>query len=75
MLSPTTPYPGVRCGRIASAGELDDLTLDRPALIDRFSGKQLAGNTQVVRRVPLDACAAEVDEAGHDAERGPALIK
>ena len=42
--------------RIAvSAGELDELAPHSPAFIDRFSGKQLAGNAPVVRRVPLDA--------------------
>ena len=40
-----------------SAGELDELTPDRPAVTDRLRGEQLAGNAQVVRRVPLDARA------------------
>jgi hypothetical protein len=54
---------------------LDDVTPDRPARIDRFSGQQLAGNAPVVCRVPLDALAVGVDEPLHDAEHGPALIK
>ena len=58
-----------------SAGDLNELTPDRPASIDRFSGEQLAGNAQAVRRVPLDAPLVGRDEPRHDAEHGPALIE
>ena len=44
-------------------GELDELTSDRPAWTDRFSGKQLAGNAPVVGGVPLDARVAEGERA------------
>jgi hypothetical protein len=57
------------------AGELDEFTLDRPASIDRFGGEQLAGNAEVVRRVPLDARAVGRQQPWHDAEHRVALIK
>jgi hypothetical protein len=56
----------------APAGELDELTPDRPAWTDRFSGEQIAGNASAVRRIPLDArVAVGLDEPRHDAEHGP----
>lgn len=59
---------------VASARQLDELTSDRPAWTDRFSGKQLAGNAPVVGGVPLDARVAEGDQLRHDTQYGPASI-
>jgi hypothetical protein len=41
-------YLSARCGSAVSAGELDELTPDRPAVTDRLRGEQLAGNAQQV---------------------------
>ncbi len=53
-----------------SSGKLDELTLDRPALIDWLRSEQLAGNAPMICLVPRDVRAVGIDEPGHDGEHG-----
>jgi Mycobacterium 19 kDa lipoprotein antigen len=55
--------------------KLDELAFNGPAVLDRFRGKQLASNSQMVFQIPLDAVAVRIDEPVHSAQYGSALIK
>jgi hypothetical protein len=56
------------------AGKLDDFASDGTVVIG-VGSEQLPCRTPVVRWVPLDAVAERLDEARHNAEQGPALIR